>query len=184
MALLALRRDLAQSGPKEVLQAIDRFLDALRLQQFHSSEPQPAPGRGEWINLNMPLRLPPDEAAEARQPGYCEARLRIARHRQGEESEVDPNFTRLIIGVDLEDGGTLEVDLSVVKHLAGVAVTATNSALCDTAKEEISSLAHGLSQLGYDLQSSRFEIEAAPKSRKKSADGISPERFFAVNLEI
>ena len=66
--LLVLRRGLAQNGPREVVQAIDRFLEALRLQQFQSSQPEPAPGRSEWINLQLPLHLPPQDPTIRRVP--------------------------------------------------------------------------------------------------------------------
>ena len=185
MTLLSLRQELAQTGPREVLQAIDHFLDALRLQQFKSSEPEPAPGRGEWINLHLPLRLPARAgSSSARPPAYCEAQIKIARHRQPDGCEVDPNFTRLIIAVDLENGSTMEVDLSVVTRKIGVAVTASTPHLCDTAKEEISTFAHGLNQLGYDLQTSRFEVGQSHNAHELTPGEILPEKFLAVNLEI
>ena len=185
LALLALRRELARSGPREVVDAIDRFIDSSRLQHLNSSETEPNPSRGEWIQLNLPLRLSyPEGQPNARPSSFSEAHLRISRHRSPEGSEVDPRFTRLVVSVDLEDGATMEVDLSVVEHKVGLQVAASTNELCDQAKEEITSFTHALNQLGYDIQSSKFEVEKAKRPLEAHAAEISPERFFAVNLEI
>jgi len=182
MSLLALRRELAQSGPREVVDAIDRFLDSLRLQQFQSSERDPAPGRSEWINLNLPLHLPPD-AANQRAP-FREAHIRIACQREGENRQVEPNFTRFVITVDLEKNATIEVDLSVVERKIGLQVTASSPSLCNAAKEELPAFTQGLTELGFDLLTSRFEIGKPHPMQDFSTVDISPEKYLAIDLEV
>jgi hypothetical protein len=183
LALLALRREVASNGPRELTEAIDRFLDALRLQQFKSSDVEPAPGRSEWLQLNLPLQMPPPPGS-AQHPAFHQASLRIAYKREGDERRVDPAFTRLLIAVDLEGGQQLEVDLSVVQHKIGMQVTASLEELCNLAKEELSSFTQGLRELGYDLQTSRFEVGQAGERMELTGPEIRPLKYLAIDLEV
>jgi hypothetical protein len=184
MDLITLRRELARSGPREVVEAIDRFVDSLRLQHFQSSERDPAPGRSDWININLPLHLQPPEGAGQPYTAFKEAHLRIACQGEGENRQVQPNFTRFVITVDLDKHTSIEVDLSVVEKKIGLQVIASNTPLCNAAKEELPSFTQGLSELGFDLQTSRFEIGTPQKPRDLTSVNISPEKYLAIDMEV
>jgi hypothetical protein len=184
--LLALRRELAQNGPREVVAAIDRFMESLRYQQFQSSPPEPGPGRSEWINLRLPLHtsLPVPNPSAPFPPNYYEASLRIACQRDGDTRRAEPGFTRFLISVDLDKTATIEVDLSVVERKIGMQVISTTPDLSNLAKEELSAFVQGLNELGFDLQTSRFEVGAPHVGLDRSGPEISPEKFMAIDLEV
>jgi hypothetical protein len=176
--LLALRRELVQNGPREIVDAIDRFFDSLRYQQLQSSPTEP--GHSEWINVQLPLHT----SANQLPPHYYESSLRISCQRDGDTRRAEPGFTRFLVSVDLDKSAAIEVDISVVERKIGMQVTSTSPDLSNMAKEELSSFVHGLKELGFDLQTSRFEIGSPHVALDRSGPAISPEKFMAIDLEV
>jgi hypothetical protein len=152
LGLAQLRGELAaltgQSPEAAALAAgLDQFLDAAKLSQLKNVAPTPVPAEGHWLRLTLPL--------DSGQAAY----LRVA-YRDGEGADrIDPAHTRLVLQLDLEDGRSLEVDLSVVERQVGAWIRASDEALRACAEAELTGLAEGLSSLGFNLKTARCEID-------------------------
>jgi hypothetical protein len=122
-----------------------------------NSEPESVPVKGQWLRLDLPL------AANSTPRENHIAQLRIAYRPDEEEggrAVIDPARTRLVLQIDLDEAGTIQVDLSMANHRIGAQVTTTNEGLRSLAESELPSLATGLERLGYSLQAARCEVSS------------------------
>jgi hypothetical protein len=185
LALAQLRGEIAAHltpETKPLLGALDRFLDATRLTHFNNIAPERplAPAGGHWLTMTLPLSHPtpgPDHAA---------AHLRVAYRAEGGAEAIDPAHTRLVLQVDLDEGQTLEVDLSVVERQIGAWVTASDGDLRDAAEAELPGLEAGLQKLGFALKTARCAVgrpTLAPNSTLVPVT-VTPDRArIRVNVE-
>ena len=163
LVLTDLRQALSKAGQEGMVKDIDHFLENTRLSHLLNSEPQSVTGRGQWANLELPLRLPITHPGNLpnQLPEWRPSRLRVAyRSEGGEKGRIDPNYTRLIIQIDLDPAGkqSLQVDLSVVGRQIAAQVMTSNSDLVNTAVDEMPALQKGLAELGFTLQTSRVDV--------------------------
>jgi hypothetical protein len=185
LLLAYLRRALAQSRSHQPLvEAVDSFMEGLRRMQFLNTETDSSPAR--WLNLELLLA---SAAPEGSKRGLQAARLRVACCAEGEARRIDPDHTRLVLQVDLEAGGSLEVDLSMAPlgpggaSRVGALLTASSLELRDLAQAELPGLAAGLERLGYSLQTARCEVgQPAPLGGLEAHPGWS--NFSGVNVGV
>lgn len=164
LSLAVLRSNAAQQGLTELTKAIDQFVEHFRSLQFINLPSQTEPSHGQWVQLDIPLYYLP-EGTDGGRPGnmideYNKTRLRIAYRSGGQHAsrEVDPNYTRLVVQVDISPEETLDVDLSIANHKIGAVFTASSENIKRLAEEELPDLQEGFADIGYDLETSRFQV--------------------------
>jgi hypothetical protein len=143
-------------------------MDQMRLVQFANSKPDEQPSQGQWVSINLPLKLTNGQNQDEMllKPSH----LKVAYRPGDDTGKMDPNYTRLMIEVEIADGQTLGVDLSIVQHKVGAQITATTKELRDDAEEELPGLTEGLEKLGYHLLSYRFdEVKTGQDAKKELA---------------
>lgn len=153
LTLAQLRQELSASPQTRPLaDELGRFLDAARLMQFTNTVPahdDSAPAR--WLNLSLPLAQPPPNPDLG-------AHVRVAYRSEGRADRLDPEHTRLVLQVELENSQTLEVDLSVVGRQIGARVVASSDDLRTSAEAELPALASGLTEIGFNLKTARCDV--------------------------
>jgi hypothetical protein len=172
LSLLRLRQALEEAGETKLAAAVEKFLGDLRHHQFMNvkREPELGPEAGSEIGF----RLRGERGAPAR--------LHIHRESRSSPGETGPTFTRLVLQVDIREGQTVEVDLSVADKQIRTQVTAPDPGWCQQAESELFSLEQALQELGYRLKEARIEIgEPQPFEGFKLAPGRAP--LMTVNIE-
>jgi hypothetical protein len=156
LTLAQLRHELSASPQlRGLADEIGRFLDAARVMQFTNAVAEHDPAKARWLNLNVPLAQPPRSDLDAH--------MRVAYRSEGGADRLDPQHTRLVLQVELENSEMLEVDLSVVGHQIGARVVASNGDLRESAEAELPGLAAGLTELGFNLKTARCDVGAATR---------------------
>jgi hypothetical protein len=185
LTLAQVRQELSSSPQlRGVADEIGRFLDAARVMQFTNAVVEHDPAKARWLNLNLPLAQPPRSDADAH--------VRVAYRSEGDRADrLDPNHTRLVLQVELENEQMLEVDLSVVGRQIGARVVASSGDLRDSAEAELPGLAAGLTGLGFSLKTARCDVGAAtrglddPREHASFSQAESPALAHSkLNLEV
>ncbi len=182
-ALLMLRRQLARDGQNALVDEIDRFLDTLRARQFMNAEPATPAVKDHWLSLDLLLGAPAGLPANA--DDLRESHLRIAYKPEDRSGKLDLSKSCLIIQVDLQDGGVMEVELSIVDRQIGARVTVPDQGLRQSAEAAIPELETGLGKLGFNLQA--FQCQVGVPSRTAvftHASNSDPLQFRQVNVAV
>ena len=152
LTLAQLRQELSASPQTHSLaNEIGRFLDAARLMQFTNTVVAHDPDQARWLNLSLPLAQPPPNPDLG-------AHVRVAYRSEGRVDRLDPQHTRLVLQVELENAQMLEVDLSVVGRQIGARVVASSDDLCTSAEAELPALSSGLNEVGFSLKTARCDV--------------------------
>ena len=177
--LVRLQQVLAQFGQKEGAQAIKEFLADILQNQFMNVKPDPVPGSGIWSEIGLMIQNAQQKADEKFSP----VRLRIAHESKANSDKINPEYTRLIIQVDINPGETVEVDLSLVGKQIRSSVMAPDPLWCNEAQKESPSLVDALQVLGFSLKDMQIGVgDAQPFGGIKKAPGGVP--LMTVNIEI
>lgn len=158
MNLASLRNELANSGLTRLISSIDRFIEGMRWTHFVNVEVDQPIGKGQWTQLDLPISFGYNQLNQVHPDSIHNLQIRVAHQEDEEGSTINPNYTRLVIQVDLDEDDLIKVDLSIVSNLIGAEITATNNVICSTASEELDELKIGLSNLGYTLKTSKIEL--------------------------
>lgn len=158
LALVRLQQALAQAGHSELAEEVGRFSEHLRAAQMLNVRPDPVPGSGEWTQFSFLMHNPADPAGQANVP----ARLRVAHRNHAKKHGVDPQYTRLVIQVDLEPGQTMQVDLALAGKQIQANVIAPDAVLGQTARSELPALEQALSELGYEVRTAQVNVGKTP----------------------
>lgn len=157
MVLLAdLRRFLDAAGQPGMAKQAELLMHELSSNQFMNITPDPVPGQGFWSRLNLVLQVPP--SPEFPKEKYYPAHLQIAHRQDTENKAIDPDYTRLVVQIDLDNDESIQVDLSIVKKQIRADITTPNPTVNDLAQSEFPSLEDGLSQAGFTVQSCKVEV--------------------------
>jgi hypothetical protein len=179
LSLVKLQQMLEQFGKQETAQSVKEFLTEIRQNQFMNVKPDSMPGQGEWSEIGFMIQSAQQKAEEK----YSSARLRIAHETKEDSSKINPAYTRLILQVDLEEGKTVEVDLSLVGKQIRTSVMAPDPAWRDQAQDELPSLVDALNELGYALKDFQVGVgDPQPFSRLQVASGSTT--LMTVNIEV
>lgn len=175
MALTLLRTALEKQGNGAQVREIDHFLNALKQMQFLNTARSSDPGNPPWLTINLPLSSTliqrNQDIAEQRQ--FFPAHLRVAYRSTGKDQAIDPENTRLILSIDLEEGEFLQADLSIIGKRLGAWMTVSSESLRARAESEIPSLQNGLEQIGMQLQFARCDVAPGAlqlKEEKKQSE--------------
>jgi hypothetical protein len=156
LSLGLLRGELARLGNTELLKTIDQFTQQMRTMQFQNLPGSQEPAQGQWFRLDLPLQSmanPIDTKSLVQH-----TRLRVAYRSRGDEWEVDPDYTRLVIEVEVDEEELVNVDLSIANRKVGARVTASNKELCQFAEEEFPGFQTALEKEGFQLLTSSFKV--------------------------
>ncbi|MBI9044898.1 MAG: hypothetical protein JEZ06_10450 [Anaerolineaceae bacterium] len=155
-----LRRALAQSGNTNLVNEIDRFMDAIRQMQLSNTSQINDPTNPPWLLLDLPLKMGP---GQEEQQSHDAANLRISYRADEEGKSIDPDNNRLVLNIDLSDGHVLEVDLSMVGKRVGAWMTVSSEGWKTLVEEELPSFEKGLETLGYTMQFANCEVKFKAK---------------------
>jgi hypothetical protein len=176
--LARLPQMLKQAGKQDLAQALDRFLGALRQEQFLNLNPETAPGSETWAEIGLLLQSAQQRDAAA----FSSARLRLAREPGAPPGQPAPVLTRLVLQVDLKPGETVEVSLSLDGKRIRAELTSPNPGWCEQARNELPTLETALQELGFRLDETQIQVgEPRPGPRLPTA-ADSPARL-TVDLE-
>jgi len=179
LALAKLQQLLEQIGLREEAQALRESLGEIRQSQFLNARRDPVPGQGEWAEIGFMIRNAQQKAPEQ----FSAARLKIAREAKADSSRINPEYTRLILQVDLESDETVEVDLSLVGKQIRPTVTAPDPLWCEQARVEAVSLTEALSRLGYNVKDVQIGVgDPEPFQRVQINSGNA--HLMTVNIEV
>ncbi len=157
--LASLRHELANAGMGRLVDTIDRFIEGMRWTHFVNVEPEQPLAKGQWTQLDLPITFGFNALNQVQQDNVHNLQIRVAHEEDSEEgSRINPDYTRLVIHVDLNEFDTIKVDLSIVSKMVAAEITASNNEICSKASEELDELKMGLSNLGYTLKTSKIEL--------------------------
>jgi len=158
-ALANLRHELGATNSGRLNNAIDNFIQGMRWMHFVNAEPDHPLEKGQWTQLDLPISFGFQNANHLQRENVHDLQIRVA-HENDENSinAINPNYTRLIIQVGLDEKETIKVDLSIVSNLIGAEVTGSSEDICLSATEELDKFQTGLANLGYTLRTSKVEL--------------------------
>ncbi|HEY9077898.1 MAG TPA: hypothetical protein VIO61_15295 [Anaerolineaceae bacterium] len=186
LSLVKLRQSLANQGMTDLSAKIDHFIEGLRLTQYVNLD-QETINPNPTLTFEIPLRMGlPAVPGSPQNAEYVPARMKVAFKHQGSGRKVDPNYTHMVIQVEIAENQAMQVDLSVVQRQIVALVSSPNNDLDEIAREEFPNLVAGLSGLGFNVKGSRFEIHAPLPITPLPED--SPKTnlagFHAIDMEI
>ena len=158
LALASFRGELAARGENNLVGQIDRFMDSLRQVQFLNSTQVRDPNNPPWLVTNLPLLAGSLPNVNPPHRDIYPSNLRVAYRVEGDGKKIDPQNTRLVLTIDLEEGDYLQVDLSMIGKRIGAWMTVSTQEWRQLIESELPSLQTGLEKLGYNLQFSRCEV--------------------------
>jgi hypothetical protein len=183
-AIATLRHELIKAGFLDILEELDQFQNSMRYTHLINGESGTSGQSGQWASLEIPLHLAfPSNQGLADQPAQLyEGLIKIAYQKDGESRSINPEFTQVIIQINLSKHESIEVALSIAGRQVGAEVLSSSSQLNILATEEISSLADGLSQLGFKLQTSRCQVGDPVQNLAIPSRQIDPTLFKNINI--
>ncbi len=149
-----LQRSLQRSGQQRLAGEVDHFLTTVRHNHLMNTRSDPANGRGHWAQLDIPLSVNTGNPEQQPLPAH----IRIAKRENGGEDKIDPQYTRVVIQVEIARGVPIEVDLAFASGQVQADVTVPDVAVEQLAIAEWPGLQQGLKTLGYQVKTSRVDI--------------------------
>jgi hypothetical protein len=157
--LLTLANLRGQINNSTVRTAIDQFLDGVKWTHFQNVEPEFTVPKGQWAQLDLPIAFNHQMLRNLNEEPIGNLKIRVAKEAdEAEVGTINPNYTRLVIQVDLNPNEFIKVDLSIVSNQIGAEIFGSNNEICLSASDELSEFQRGLSNLGYTLKTSKVEI--------------------------
>ena len=183
--LANLRHELRSAGMGQLGAAIDSFLQGMRWMHFVNAEPEQPLAKGHWTQVDLPITFGYSPINPQKADNVHNLQIRVA-HEFDEESgnRINPDYTRLVIQVDLEDDETIKVDLSIVSRMIGAEITASNEEICLKASEELDDFKSGLTNIGYTLKTSRVELGNTNLEMDINETGKSLPSISSVDLGV
>lgn len=149
-----LQQSLQKNGQQRLAGEVEKFIDTVRHNHLMNTKSDPANGRGHWAQLDIPLTIKTGQAQQQPIPAH----IRIAKRESGGEEKIDPEYTRLVIQVEIAPGVPMEVDLAFASGQVQADVTVPNGTIEQLAISEWPGLNEGLVALGYQVKTSRVDI--------------------------
>lgn len=157
--LLELANLRGQVSSSRIRSAIDQFLDGVKWVHFQNVEPEVTVPKGQWTQLDLPIAFNQQMLRNLNENSVGNLKIRVARDGgDGKAGSINPNYTRLVIQVDLNEIDFVKVDLSIVSKQVGAEIIGSNNDICLSASDEISEFQRGLSNLGYTLKTTKVEV--------------------------
>lgn len=181
---LATLKNVLGDTARPLSNAIDNFLNGMKWIHFQNVEPELDVPKGQWTQLDLPISF--NTSISNQQPNIIyNMKIRVANESDKENgNQINPNYTRLVIEVDLEEDENIKVDLSIVSKMVGAEITATDEDICTIASEELDELKTGLSNLGYTLKTSRIELGSAVLEMDLNESGKTLPKISSIDLGV
>ncbi len=159
LSMVQLRRALDEGGLRTAVRTIDQFMEGVRQMQFLNTARPIENGNPPWLLVNLPVAAHiPGQANQ--QNGFFPASLRIAYRSEGKVKRIDPENTRLVLTVDLQDGDYVTADLSIIGKRVGAWLSVSSEDLKDRAVENLPDLETRLEKLGLSLKVAHCDVAA------------------------
>lgn len=183
--LASLRHEIANTNLGRLSLSIDRFIEGMRWTHFTNAEAEQPVAKGQWTQMDLPISFGYNPLNHVLPDSVHNLQIRVA-HENDEESgsKINPAYTRLVIQVDLDEYDMIKVDLSIVSHLIGAEITATNDEICQKASEELDDLKIGLQNLGYTLKTTKVELGNSVLEMDLNESGRSLPTISSVDLGV
>lgn len=157
LSLIKLRNAVEGSGMRSTANSIDQFLEGVRQMQFLNTAHPVENGNPPWLLVNLPVAAHiPGQAQQ--QGNFFPASLRIAYRTEGKVKRIDPDNTRLVLTVDLQDGEYVTADLSVIGKRVGAWLSVSSEELKDKAISTLPDLESRLENLGLSLKLAHCDV--------------------------
>jgi len=174
--LAQLAKNLRESGLTKTADKIDRFLEQIRQNQFTNIKPEEIPAKGQWSEVNFIVKWP-----EAASYQTCDAKVRVSYRQEKRSSVIDPEFTNLVLQVDLEPEKELAFNLSLYHKKVTVEITSSDPLLTKIFQRSESEFSDLLASLGYDVVQSSVRLKG---NNKDIFTGSSGDYFTDNHLDI
>lgn len=175
--LFNLGKELRQNGLTSAADGVDRFLDQVRQNQFYNIKPEEMPAKGQWSELNFIVRQPVDQGYDSR-----DARIRISYRHKAKPAVIDPDFSNLILRVDLQPEKEIEVNLSLYSKKINAEITSSDAGVADIFTESMPEFCGLLEKLGYQVVSARAR-QTVPEE-KQGSDAFLVDKNSGSRLDI
>lgn len=183
--LANLRHEIRSSGLGQLGAAIDNFLQGMRWMHFVNAEPEQPLAKGHWTQVDLPITFGYSLINPQKADNIHNLQIRVAHEFDEEDgNRINPDYTRLVIQVDLEEDETIKVDLSIVSRMIGAEITASNQEICLKATEELDDFKSGLTNIGYTLKTSRVELGNTNLEMDINESGKSLPSISSVDLGV
>ena len=183
IVLNQLRNQMAQRGNLSVARDIDQLNDYLRLIHLPNSNSNNPKIQNEWIRVEIPVHFP-IQTNPPRDEDLVPARLRIARENRDENGKIDPNYTRVVLQMEISTDQMMEVDLSVVSRKIGLNITTPDEFTREAALEELDQLISDFSELGFETRYSHIDTGAIVASDGVDLLSNLTHNAGSVNLKV
>jgi len=157
LSLANLRKALEGSGYRSTVQSIDQFMEGVRQMQFLNTARPVENGNPPWLLVNLPVaaHIP---GQPTQQGDLFPASLRIAYRTHGKTKRIDPENTRLVLTVDLQNGDYVTADLSFIGKKVGAWLSVSTEDLKEQAIANLPDLEGRLEELGLTLKVANCEV--------------------------
>ncbi len=177
--LLQLGKSLKESGQTRVSQEIDRFLDQVRQNQFMNIKPDTAPGKGTWGEVNFIVQW-----QNAKNYQTADAKIKISYRQDKHPKVIDPQFTNIILQVDLEPTKEVIVNLSLCQKKVMAEIMSSRYEVMQMFKESLPEFEELMTDMGYNVIHSSVRLCAAPQTGEgETATWLDLQRA-AVNIVV
>lgn len=181
MSLVQLRKALENEGMRNAARSIDQFIEGVRQMQFLNTAKPVENGNPPWLLVNLPVAA--HTHGQQNQEVFYPASLRIAYRTHGKVKRIDPDNTRLVLTVDLQDGNYVTADLSVIGKRVGAWLSVSSDELKEQAIASLPDLEGRLEKLGLQLKMAHCDVATIGPVMSENEPEIYPGSR-GINLEV
>ncbi|NLF52774.1 MAG: hypothetical protein GX577_16730 [Leptolinea sp.] len=181
MSLVQLRKALENEGMRNAARSIDQFIEGVRQMQFLNTAKPVENGNPPWLLVNLPVAA--HAQGQQNQEVFYPASLRIAYRTHGKVKRIDPDNTRLVLTVDLQDGNYVTADLSVIGKRVGAWLSVSSDELKEQAIASLPDLEGRLEKLGLLLKMAHCDVASIGPVMSENEPEIYPGSR-GINLEV
>lgn len=149
-----LAKKLRQIGNANAADGVDRFLEQVRQSQFFNIKPDEVLAKGQWSEVNFMVKWP-----DANRYQTSDAKVRVSYRQEKRSSVIDPEFTNLILQVDLEPAKEIMFNLSLYQKKITAEITSPDPVLTKIFQSSMTEFNDLLKSLGYDVIQSSVRLK-------------------------
>ena len=177
MNLAQLSKELRASGNTTTSDNIDRFMGQVRQNQFVNIKPDTSLGKGQWGEISFFVQWP-----EGRTYQTANAKVKVSYRQEKKPGVIDPQYTNLILQVDLEPDKDVVVDLSLFQQKVNAEISSSDAGIEELFKNSLPEFNEMLNQLGYTVVTANVQLK--PKSEKSQLLSLQFDFLLDGNLNI
>lgn len=175
-----LQQSLQKNGQGRLAGEVEKLIDTVRQNHLMNVRSDPTNGRGHWAQVDIPLSVKTGNQDQNPVPAH----VRIAKRENPDGEKIDPDYTRLVIQVEVAPGEPMEIDLALAGGQVQADITVPNIAVEQLAVTEWPGLQEGLHKLGLQVKTSRVDVGRPdlPGSLPQAAQRATP--YQSVDIEV